>query len=91
MIKSFKDKDTESVYKGERSRRLPGDIQTGARRKMRMLNAVTIPEDLRNPPGNHFEVLNGRPGFYSIRINNQWRITFSWNGGASDVKIEDYH
>ena len=91
MIKSFKDKETEAVYNGERSRKLPGDIQTAARRKMRMLNAATAPEDLSTPPGNHFEALTGRPGFFSIRVNIQWRVTFSWSDGAENVKIEDYH
>ena len=91
VIKSFKDKETEAVYNGERSRKLPGDIQTAARRKMRMLNAATAPEDLSTPPGNHFEALTGRPGFFSIRVNIQWRVTFSWSDGAENVKIEDYH
>ena len=74
-----------------RSSKLPGDIQENARKKLRMLNAAVAPEDLRSPPGNHFEALEGRPGFFSIRINIQWRITFSWNDGAENVKIEDYH
>lgn len=91
MIKSFKDKETEAIYHGKRSSKLPGDIQRGAQKKLWMLDAVTAPEDLRMPPGNHFETLAGRPGFYSIRINIQWRVTFSWNDGAENVKIEDYH
>ena len=91
MIKSFKDKETEAIYQGRRSSKLPGDIQRGAQKKLWMLDAVTAPEDLRMPPGNHFEALTGRPGFYSIRINAQWRVTFSWNDGAENVKIEDYH
>ena len=56
-----------------------------------MLDAAVEPADLRAPPGNRFEALAGRPGFYSIRINVQWRVTFSWNGGAENVGIEDYH
>ncbi|MBE6371742.1 MAG: type II toxin-antitoxin system RelE/ParE family toxin [Lentisphaerae bacterium] len=91
MIKSFKDKETEAIYQGKRSRKLPGDIQTAARRKMRMLNAAAAPEDLRSPPGNHFEALEGRPGYFSIRVNIQWRVTFLWSDGAENVKIEDYH
>ena len=91
MIKSFKDKETEAIYLGKRSRKLPGDIQTAARRKMRMLNAAAAPEDLRSPPGNHFEALEGRPGYFSIRVNIQWRVTFLWSDGAENVKIEDYH
>ena len=91
MIKSFKDKEAEAIYQGIRSRKLPGNIQDVARRKLKYLNNAADPEDLRIPPGNHFEALAGRPGFYSIRINIQWRITFSWNDGAENVKIEDYH
>ncbi len=91
MINSFKDKEAESIYQGERSRKLPGNIQLAARKKLLMLDAATAPEDLRIPPGNRFEALAGRPGYYSIRINVQWRITFSWNDGAENVKIEDYH
>ena len=91
MIKSFADKETEALYGGRRSRRLPGDIQCAAQRKLWLLDAAEAAEDLRTPPGNHFEALSGRPGFYSIRINIQWRITFLWNDGAENVKIEDYH
>ena len=91
MIKSFKDKETEAIFKGLRSRKLPADIQGNAIRKLWVLDAATAPEDLRMPPGNHFEALNGRPGVYSIRINSQWRITFPWNDGAENVRIEDYH
>ena len=91
MIKSFADKEAEAVFNGERSRKLPDDIQMAARKKLLMLNAATSPEDLRVPPGNRFEALAGRPGFFSIRVNIQWRVTFSWNDGAENVKIEDYH
>ena len=91
MRKSFKDKEAEKIYGGVRSAKLPGDIQTAARKKLLMLNAATAPEDLRMPPGNRFEALEGRPGSYSIRINAQWRVTFSWNEGAENVRIEDYH
>ncbi len=91
MIKSFRDRETEKIYNGKRSSKLPGEIQESARRKLRMLGAAAAPEDLRVPPGNRFEALAGRPGFFSIRINIQWRVTFSWNGGAENVKIEDYH
>ncbi len=91
MIKSFGDKETEKIFGGIASRKLPGDIQSTARRKLKYLNNAQTPEDLRQPPGNHFEALNGRNGYYSIRINDQWRLTFSWNGGAENVRIEDYH
>ena len=91
MIKSFSDKETEKISQGICSRKLPVDIQSAALRKLRMLDAAVAPEDLRNPPGNHFEALTGRNGSFSIRVNDQWRITFSWNEGAENVKIEDYH
>lgn len=91
MIKSFGDKEAEAIYNGERSRKLPGNIQETARRKLKYLNNAADPNDLRVPPGNHFEALSGRTGFYSIRINIQCRITFSWNDGAENVRIEDYH
>ena len=91
MIKSFKDKEAESIFQGKRSRKLPVEIQVAAQRKLWILDAASAPEDLKIPPGNHFKALNGRPGFYSIRINIQWRITFSWSNGAENVKIEDYH
>ena len=91
MIKSFKDKEAEKIYNGLRSAKLPGNIQDTARRQLKYLNNAVNLEDLRVPPSNHFEALNGRPGVYSIRINIQWRITFTWNDGAENVRIEDYH
>ena len=91
MIKSFSDKETEKVFDGVISRKLPGDMQNTARRKLKYLNNAQSLEDLRQPPGNHFEALSGRNGYYSIRINDQWRVTFSWNDGAENVRIEDYH
>ena len=92
MIKSFKDKETETIYNGMYSRKLPGNMQENARRKLKYLNNADSPDDMRMPPGNHFEILHGtREGQYSIRINRQWRITFSWNDGAENVTIEDYH
>ena len=92
MIKSFKDEETKNIYRGLRSRKLPADIQENARRKLWLLDDAVAPEDLRMPPGNHFEALHGnREGEFSIRINKKWRITFSWNNGAVNVMIEDYH
>ena len=91
MIKSFSDKETEKVFQNKRSRKLPGDIQQTALKKLIMLDAACEPMDLREPPGNHFEALSGRNGYYSIRINAQWRITFLWDDGAENVRIEDYH
>jgi proteic killer suppression protein len=93
MIRSFNDKEVESIWQGAVSRRLPSDIQLVARRKLRMLNAAISLEDLRIPPANRLEALKGnRKGQYSIRINDQWRICFRWNDGdAHDVEIVDYH
>lgn len=93
MIKVFADKETEKVWRGEISRRLPQDIQHVARRKLRMLNNAALLDDLRIPPANRLEALKGdRAGQHSIRINDQWRICFVWrDGDATDVGIVDYH
>ncbi|MDH3631055.1 MAG: type II toxin-antitoxin system RelE/ParE family toxin [Gammaproteobacteria bacterium] len=93
MIRSFKGRNTESIFSGKRVGGFPGDIQQRARRKLRMLDAARDLEDLRTPPSNRLEKLKGgRIGQYSIRINNQWRICFSWKeGGATGVEIVDYH
>lgn len=93
MIKSFADKATAAVFSGELVRRLPHDIQGIARRKLKLIDAVSRIEDLRVPPGNRLELLSGhRAGQWSIRINEQWRICFRWGDGhAADVEIVDYH
>jgi proteic killer suppression protein len=93
MIRNLVDKEAERILCGERSRRLPPDIQNVARRKLRLLDAADRLNDLAVPPGNRLEQLKGfDPPRYSIRINDQWRITFRWSdGGADDVRIEDYH
>ena len=93
MIKSFSDKETEKVFNREFSVRLPTEIQRNAMRKLWVLDASVSLNDLRVPPSNHLEKLSGkRKAEYSIRVNDQWRICFSWkNGDAYDVKIEDYH
>lgn len=93
MLRSFSDAEAERVWRGERSRKLPPDIQQTARRKLRQLNSVLRLDDLRVPRGNRLEQLKDfTPIRYSIRINDQWRITFGWSdGGADDVRIEDYH
>jgi toxin HigB-1 len=93
MIQSFKDKEAERIFKRQRSRKLPHDIQQVAFRKLRMLNRAMTLNDLRVPPANRLEKLKGdRTGQYSIRINDQWRICFEWqDGDAYDVEIEDYH
>lgn len=93
MIKSFADSETEHIFQGDKSKKLPPTIQNVARRKLRMIAAAYVVEDLRIPPGNHLEKLQGDlEDFYSIRINEQWRIIFTFqNGGAQNVKITDYH
>ena len=93
MIVSFRDDETETVWSGRRSRRLPSDIQAVALRKLRLLNNARRLDDLRVPPANRLEALKGgRRGQYSIRINDQWRICFKWNeGNAYEVEIVDYH
>ena len=93
MIRSFNDKEAEKIWAGEVSKRLPGDIQAVARRKLRMLNNAGTLEDLRIPPANRLEALKGgRKGQHSIRINDQWRICFVWKGDdAFNVEIVDYH
>jgi proteic killer suppression protein len=93
MIRGFADRETERIWSGRRSRRLPADIQATALRKLRMLNQAQVLADLRVPPGNRLEALRGaRAGQYSIRINQQWRICFTWSeGGPGDVEIVDYH
>jgi proteic killer suppression protein len=93
MIQNFADAETEIIWSGRRSRKLPPDIQSTALRKLRMLNNARVLQDLRVPPGNRLEALSGnRAGEYSIRINDQWRICFKWQEGApSDVEIVDYH
>jgi proteic killer suppression protein len=93
VIESFGDSNTERIYLGLRIRGLPGDIQERARRKLRMINQARIIEDLLIPPGNRLERLKGDlEGFWSIRINQQWRVVFRWeNGSKQQVKITDYH
>lgn len=93
MIESFGDSATESIYGGLRVRGLPGDIQERARRKLRMINQARIVEDLEVPPGNRLEQLKGNlNGFWSLRINQQWRVIFRWQDGSKhDVRIIDYH
>jgi proteic killer suppression protein len=93
MIQSFADSETETIWSGRRSRRLPPDIQPSALRKLRLLNQAQVLSDLRVPLGNRLEALKGsRAGQHSIRINEQWRICFVWqSGGPADVEIVDYH
>ena len=93
VIEDFSCKETEKIWNGGRSKRLPGEIQERAFLRLRQLHAAEILEDLRIPPSNRLESLSGDlKGFWSMRINQQWRLVFRWNDGkASDVKITDYH
>jgi proteic killer suppression protein len=93
MIISFGDKDTGKIWDGERVKNLPPTIQEIARRKLRMLNNSQNIIDLQIPPSNKLEKLKGKfKNYYSIRINDQWRIIFIWNNGnAEQVEIIDYH
>jgi proteic killer suppression protein len=92
MIRSFKDKRTEALHKGETVRAFQA-IRTTALRKLDMIDAAVELLDLRAPPGNHLEALHGdRAGQHSIRINDQWRICLMWRDGAAEnVEIVDYH
>ena len=93
MIISFGNKETEKIWKGIVSKKLPREIQEVARRKLKMINNSIDVNDLRIPPANRLEKLKGDlKEFYSIRINNQWRVVFKWeNGNAFEVEIMDYH
>lgn len=93
MINSFKDKETARIWRLEFSKRLPPEIQQTALRKLEMIAAAVRIENLKVPPGNCLEQLKGRrAGQWSIRINSQWRVCFSWlDGAACDVEITDYH
>jgi len=93
MIKSFGSKETEKIWNGERSKKLPNEIQNIARRKLRMINNSQDLQDLRIPPSNRLEKLGGNlKEFYSIRVNKQWRIIFKWeNGNCFEIEITDYH
>jgi toxin HigB-1 len=93
MIVSFHDSETETIWQGRRSRRLPADIQVVALRKLRLLNNARRLDDLRAPPGNRLEALTReRRRQHAIRINDQWRICFLWkDNNAHEVEIVDYH
>lgn len=93
MIKSFKNKDTEKLWRGERVKKIPTDIQERALKKLFMIHVSNELDDLRNPPGNRLEQLSGdRKEYMSIRINKQWRICFRWEeNNAFEVEIIDYH
>jgi proteic killer suppression protein len=93
MILAFRDGETQKVFEGRHSRRLPTDIQRTAFRKLAQLDQAGSLLDLRALPGNHLAALKGnRAGQHSIRINQQWRVCFRWTPqGVEDVEIADYH
>jgi proteic killer suppression protein len=93
VIQSFRDKDTEKLFRRERSKAVPQDVQRVALRKLAQLDAAAGLQDLKVPPGNRLEALSGdRTGQFSIRINDQWRVCFVWKEGhAHEVEIVDYH
>ncbi len=96
MIVGFGDRATEALYHGEGGRavrKIPPDVRRAALRKLDMLDAARRLEDLRSPPGNRLELLRGDlAGFYSIRVNDRWRVVFRWlDGDADRVSVVDYH
>ena len=95
MIQSFRCKETEKVFNGRFSQKLPQNIQRLAARKLEMLDGAGEFDDLKSPPGNRLEALTGnRSGQHSIRVNDQWRICFVWSETeciATEVEIVDYH
>lgn len=93
MILSFADKETERLFRTGKSKRLPPDILRRAMMRLNQLEHATHIDDLRFPPSNRLEALQGdRTGQWSVRINNQWRLCFKYaNGDFSDVSIIDYH
>jgi proteic killer suppression protein len=93
MIASFRDEDTEVLWRSGRSRRLPADLERRAFKKLAILNAAVTLDNLKVPPGNRLEALRGkRAGQHSIRVNDQFRVCFVWHdGNAFEVEIVDYH
>lgn len=93
MIKEFGDKETEKIWNGIRSKKLPSEIQNIVRRKLRMINNAQEITDLKIPPANRLEKLKGNlSDYHSIRVNNQWRLIFIWkNNDAYDIRTVDYH
>ena len=93
MIRSFGDKDTESIYDNDRVRKYSTELQAATRRKLRMIDIAGRLDNLRVPPNNRLEKLRGDlEGFWSIRVNRQYRIVFRWqDADAFDVRLTDYH
>lgn len=93
MIRAFADPETERIWNGERSRKLPVDVQDRAYVRLKMIDAAETLDDLRLPPSNRLHALkDDRAGQHSVSINKKWRICFVWrDGGAEGVEITDYH
>jgi proteic killer suppression protein len=93
VIKSFRCRDTEALFRRERARKFGADVERAAFRKLLMIDAASALDSLKAPPGNRLEALRGeRKGQCSVRINAQWRVCFVWRDGhAYDVEIVDYH
>jgi len=93
LIRSFNCKETERIWNGSSSKKFPAKIQNVARRKLRMINNSINIQDLKIPPANRLEKLKGNlKGYYSIRVNEKYRIIFQWNSpNATKVKLIDYH
>ena len=93
MIASFRDRETEELWRSGKSRRLPADLERRAFKKLAILNAAIALDNLKVPPGNRLQALRGnRTGQHSIRVNDQYRVCFRWDGNnAHDVEIADYH
>lgn len=93
MIKGFASRETEELFRGRSSRRIPADVQARALRKLLAIHAAPGLDDLGRIPGNRLEKLKGdRAGQYAVRINDQWRVCFAWrDGDAYEVEIVDYH
>ena len=93
MIRSFRDKASEAIWRGCYVKGLDRQLQRTVLRKLEMMDGAAVLVDLRVPPGNRLEQLSGdRSGQYSIRVNRQWRICFNWTtGGVEDVELTDYH
>lgn len=93
MIKTFNCKETEKLFNGKFIKKLPATLLRASLRKLKIIDAATVIETLKVPPGNKLEALKGdRKGQHSIRINDQWRICFTWkDGNAFEVEIIDYH
>jgi proteic killer suppression protein len=93
VIRSFRDRESERLFRRERNRALPPELQRVALRKLVQLDAADSLEDLRVPPGNRLEALRGdRKGQHSIRVNGRWHVCFVWReGDAHEVELVDYH